>query len=96
MAGLAQQILDVWRDAERAVGVLPALDPDQVALTDVIEELRAAYQSVTQADEPSVETVSASDEILRGTADLLDRVSRRIDGGTSSETVVRPDTEPVG
>jgi hypothetical protein len=42
-----EELLSVWRDAERLLDTIPSMSPDYEAVRDAVVGVRSAYQTVT-------------------------------------------------
>ena len=73
-----EELLRVWRDAERVLDTISPLSPDHEIVRMQVARLRDAYQAMTDRRPASEEVVALSHATLRDTQALLDRM--RING----------------
>jgi hypothetical protein len=87
-----EELLSVWRDADRLLETLPPMSPEYETLRDAVERVRAAYQIVTE-DRPATDaSLDAAAAALRETRQLLIevRLERR-----PQEGIAAPQAEPA-
>jgi hypothetical protein len=91
-----EEVLAVWRDAERALDALPQRHPRRAAIEADIVQLRAIYGRLTARIATTNSGLDASAEQIASARETLERVRGRLgiaatvtDGTPGSETVDR-------
>jgi len=79
MATLVEEVLAVWRDAERMLGELPELHADHETVARAVAELRAIYSELTAASTQSRARIRVSEAAVARTRTLLDAARRSIE-----------------
>jgi hypothetical protein len=78
---IVEETLEAWRDAERLLERLPALDPDHESVALAVASLRDTYQSLTAgASERTPALLTHSRTSIDRTRALLDRIHGKLEG----------------
>ena len=78
---IVEETLEAWREAERLLERLPAVDPDHESVALAVSSLRETYQSLTAgASERTPALITHSRASIDRTRGLLDRIRSKLDG----------------
>jgi hypothetical protein len=66
-----EELLSVWRDAERLLDTLPPMSPDHEAVRDAVVEVRAAYQAITGGQPVTDEALATATARVRDAERLI-------------------------
>ena len=81
MAVLIEELLDVWREAERVLDELPEATPERGMLEVEVIELRSVHQRLTDRRiEQTANLIAGSRETIEATRRTIERARQRIDG----------------
>jgi len=69
-----EELLSVWRDAERLLDTIPSMSPDYEAVRDAVVGVRSAYQTVTGGQPVTDEALSTAMATVRDVERLLGEV----------------------
>lgn len=73
-----EELLALWREAERVLEELPLTDPDRARLVEVATQLRAAYRMLTDGKDLSASRIAATQATMDNAHVLLDAAEGRI------------------
>lgn len=93
-----EEVLAVWRDAERARDALPATHPRRTAIDADITELRAIYARLTDLIARSDHDLRVSNDQIASAMATLERVRARLEAvpmRQDDRTADRPTSEAV-
>lgn len=78
-----EELLSVWRDAERLLDTLPPMSPDHEAVRAAVVEVRSAYQRVTGGQPVTDEALAMAATRVRDAERLLGelRLKHRVPEG---------------
>jgi hypothetical protein len=75
-----REVLDLWREAERTLRVVPADSPVSNALSSEIEQLRLSYHSLTSPTAiETAETIARTRRVIAQTRRTLAEARARLD-----------------
>jgi hypothetical protein len=81
MAVLIEELLDVWREAERVLDELPDATPERSLLEVEVVELRSVHQRRTDRRiEQTAHLIAGSRETIEATRRTIERARQRIEG----------------
>ena len=69
-----EEVLRTWREAERMLDDLPAINPDHESVARAIIGLKSCYQALTDLHGHSADVIASSRSTVDATHALLDRV----------------------
>jgi hypothetical protein len=69
-----EEVLQTWREAERILDALPAINPDHESVELAIFRLKASYRQLTDLSGRSSDVIVSSRTTVADTHALLDRV----------------------
>jgi hypothetical protein len=87
-----EELLSVWRDAERLLDTLPPMSPDYEALRDAVVEVRSAYHAVTGGPPVTDEALATATARVRDAERLLDELRMK---HRAMERIAEPQAEPA-
>jgi hypothetical protein len=87
-----EELLSVWRDAERLLDTLPPMSPDYEAVRDAVVELRSAYQTVTGGRPVTDEALATATVRVREAERLVGEVRMK---HRALEIIAEPQAEPA-
>ena len=91
MAVLIEELLEVWREAERVLDELPEATPERNVLEGEVIQLRSAHQRLTDRRiEHTAHLLASSRDTIEGARRTIERARRRI------ETAGMTRAEPTG
>jgi hypothetical protein len=73
-----EELLALWREAERVLEELPLTDPDRVRLVEIATQLRAAYTLLTDGTDLSASRIASTQATMDKAHVLLDAAQGRI------------------
>ncbi len=93
-----EEVLAVWRDAERVRDALPPTHPSRAAIDAEIRRLRAMYARMTDLASSTGNDLAASSQQIASAMATLDRVRSRLDLGARSleDGVLSEASDPMG
>ena len=87
MAVLIEELLEVWREAERVAEELPPATPERAQLETQLAELRAIHQRLTQRDiERTAQVIAASQDTIDCARRTIERAHERLERGEAPDS----------
>ena len=87
-----EELLSVWRDAERLLETLPPRSPDYEAVRDAVVGVRSAYQTVTGGRPVTEEALATVTATVRDAERLLGELRMK---HRALEGIAEPQAEPA-
>jgi hypothetical protein len=87
-----EELLSVWRDAERLLDTLPPMTPDFEAVRDAVVNVRSAYQTVTGGQPVSDEALATATARVRDAERLVGELRMK---HRALEGIAEPQAEPA-
>ena len=78
MALAVQEVLSLWREAERLLDDLPDAAPERKIISAEVVNLKRTYRSLTTRPDVTAEVLAESRETIDAAQQTLDAASRRI------------------
>jgi hypothetical protein len=79
MALEVEEVLSLWREAERLLDGMPANAPDRTIVSAEVVNLKRIYRRLTADSDATAEILSASHMALESAQATLDSTRRRLD-----------------
>jgi hypothetical protein len=86
------QVLALWREAERVLEELPMTDPDRVRLVGIATDLRTAYRMLIDGSDLSATRLAGTQATMDRAHAVLDAAQARIDASSRRPSWHTPDT----
>ena len=87
-----EELLSVWRDAERLLDTLPPMSPDYEAVRAAVVEVRSAYQTITSGRPITDDALASVTARVRDAERLLGELRMR---HRAMESIAEPQAEPA-
>jgi hypothetical protein len=95
MAVLIEELLDVWREAERVLDELPEANPERHVLEGQLTQLRSVHRHLTDRRiEHTAHMIAASRGTIDAARQTIERARERIDGARTTGPGPDPLTVP--